>query len=253
MILRIILYVLQAIASVIIPLAVVGYLKNKFTVKLKNLFDGVAVFFIFYCLVYAVISTCAELFTPLYEKVESEIWLIIINALVESLCVFIGYAFWYKVAIKIKDKTDVGLMTGTGFAFIRTIFAYGINAVLCVVTGLMYIKGKLSFENEIIQSSLDGFLISTPDYISLLLLQLIAVFALEVAVALIIYRVKMCEDAKYWILAAFVLRTGAITVLKCGNFLNRTAIVFMVIAIAVVLSGIACSLVKPFVRKTDKT
>ncbi len=252
MILRVIFYVLQAIASVVIPLVVISYLKNKFAVKLKNLFDGVAVFFIFYCLIYAVVFTCVESFTSLYEKVENEIWLIVLDALVESLCVFIGYAFWYKAVIKTKGKIEVGLMTGTGFAFIRTIFGYGINAVLCTVTGLMYLKEKMSFDSQIMQGSLDGFLISTPYYISLLLLQLIAVFAIEVAVALIIYRVKMCDDAKYWILAAFVLRSGAISILKCGNFIDRTVIVFIVIAIAVVLSGIGYSLVKPFARKTEQ-
>ncbi len=252
MIVNLIFNILEAIAAIIVPVGAIYYIKNKFGAKLRNAFDGAAVFLIFYCLIYAVVATCVEFMTPLYEKVKSDLWLIIINVFLETVCVFIGYGIWFKAIVKIKDDNGVGLMTGAGFAFVRTIFSHGITAVLSVITGSLYISGKLNEVPEILSSSLDGFLNTTSYYSFLLLIQLIGLFALETAVAFIIYRTKCCEDAGYWSFIAFVLRMAAITVIKSGLYLNRTVIVFIVIFIAVVLAGIGYSLVKPFVRKPEE-
>jgi uncharacterized membrane protein YhfC len=249
---NIIFNVLEAIAAIFIPVAAMHYIKNKFDGKLRNLFDGAAVFLIFYCVVYAVLSVCIEFMTPLYEKIESELWLIIFNVFFETLCIVIGYTIWFKWVIKKKDDNGAGLMTGAGFAFIRTIFSYGITAVLSVIMGSLYISGKADAVPQIFESNLDAFLSTTPFYSFLLLIQLISVFVIETAFAFIIYRTKNCDDKGYWSFIAFILRMVAIVLLKCGLFVDRIVIVFIVVAIAIVLSGIGYSLVKPFVRKPDE-
>ena len=252
MTINLIFNVLEAIAAIVVPISAIYYIKNKLGGKLRNAFDGAAVFLVFYCLIFAVVSTCVEFMTPFYEKVESDVWIIIINVFVETVCVTLGYRLWFIRVIKVKDDNVVGLMTGAGFAFIRTIFAHGITAVLSVVSGSLYVTGKLNEVPEILESNLDAFLNTTPFYSFLLLIQLISVFVIETAVAFIIYRTKCCADAGYWSFIAFVLRMAAIVFIKSGIYLERTAIVFIVAVLAVVISGIGYSLVKPFVRKHDE-
>ena len=190
--------------------------------------------------------------TPLYEKVESDLWLIIINVFFETLCIILGYKLWFKCVIKKKDGNSVGLMTGAGFAFARTVFAHGITAVLSVIAGNIYIKNGANEIPPILESNLEDFMIATPYYSFLLLIQLVSVFALEMAFAFIIYRVNCCDNAKYWSFIAFILRIAAIVLLKSGIYLKREVIVFIVIAIAVIISGIGYSLYKPFVRKNNE-
>ncbi len=244
--------ILEAIAAIIIPVAAIYYIKNKLGGKLRNAFDGAAVFFIFYCLIFAVASTCIEFLTPLYEKAKSDLLLVILNVFIETVCVAIGYHIWFKGAIKIKDDNSVGLMTGAGFAFARTIFAHGITAVLSVITGCLYLSGKLTEVPEILQSNFDAFLNTTAFNSFLLLIQLIALFVFETAFAFILYRTKCCEDAKYWSFVAFLLRMGAIVTIKSGLYLQRSVIVFIVVALTLIISGIGYSFIKPFVRKTGE-
>ena len=244
--------VLEALAAIIVPVATIYYIKNKKGGRLRNVFDGAAVFLIFYCLIFAVVATCIEFMTPLYEKVESELWLIIINVFFETLCIILGYKLWFKCVIKKKDDNSVGLMTGAGFAFARTIFAHGITAVLSVIAGNIYIKNGANEIPPILESNLEAFIVATSYYGFLLLIQLISVFVLETAFAFVIYRVNCCENAKYWSFIAFVLRIAAIVLLKSGIYLERTVIVFIVLTIAVILSAIGYSLYKPFVRKTGE-
>ena len=254
MTINLILNGLEALAAIIIPVAAINYIKIKFDGKLKNAFHGAVVFFIFYCLVFAVLSTCIEFMTPVYEKIKSDIWLVIMNVFVETSCVTVGYKIWYKGVIKAKDDNGVGLMTGGGFAFLRTIFAFFITSLLSVITGSLYLAGKLSEVSPFLESSFDAFVNTTPYYSFLLLVQLISVFVLETAFAFVIYRTKRCGDAGYWLFIAFILRIGAMTVLKSGNYIGigKTAIVFIVVAVTLVVAGIGYSLVKPFVRKADE-
>lgn len=251
MIVNLIFNILEAIAAIIVPVGAIYYIKNKFGAKLRNAFDGTAVYLIFYCLVYAVISTYLQVVVGIFDKIESDIWPVIINAALETICVAIGYLIWFKYAVKKQQDNGVGLMTGVGFSSLLLFISHAVPSVVNVVLTIVYMKNPQASVWVVFEENVSQIFNSTPQKIFFDLLEMISLFVFETAFATVFYRVVKCENRKMWLLLSMLLRISAYTVIRMTDFFHDTVIFFIFAAITLVLTGIAYSLVKPFQAKKE--
>ncbi len=238
-----ILYILRAVASLVLPAAAFVYVRTKFSGKLRNFFDGAAVYIIFYCLIYAVVSTYLEMFTNIFESVNDSYMRVLVNIILETLCVALGYLIWFKAAVKKQQDNGVGLMTGVGFSSLLLIVSHTIPSVVNVVISAMYMKNPEANVSAVFEGNIYQVSSATPLSLFLDLLEMIFLFALETAIAATFYRVLRCENRKIWLLAAMILRMGAYVAVSLTDMLERAVTVIIFGAITVVAAGMIYSLI----------
>lgn len=246
-----ILYILRAIASLLLPAAAFFCVRTKFSGKLRNFFDGAAVYFIFYCLIYAVVSTYLEMFTSIYDGITGDIALAAVNIAFETVCVALGYLIWFKAVIKKQYDNGVGLMTGVGFSSFVLFFAYALPSVVNTVISALYIKNPDASISAVFEENIYQVGEATPLSLFLDLLIMIFLFVLETAVAAVFYRALRCGNRKIWLAAAVLLRFAAYLVLNLNGVLEDTVIVIILAVITLVAAGAVYSLIKPFVAKKE--
>ena len=247
-----ILYILRFLAALILPVCAIVFTKVKFAGKIGNFFGGVAVYFVFYCLIFAVISTYLEVVAKVFEKVENPITRGSINIIFETVCVAFGYLILFKAAVKKKNDNGIGVMTGVGFSSMIMLIAYALPSVVNAVIAGMYMKNTEAEISGIFESNVAQVFGATPLSMFYDLLIMICLFVLEVAVAVIFYRVLRCEDRKIWLLAAVILRIGCYIVIGLGSVMNTAVIVIVAALIVLVAVGAAYSLTKPFAFKNEE-
>lgn len=246
-----ILYILRTVAALVCPVAAFVYLRNKFSGNLKSFFNGVAVYFIFYCLIYAVISTYLEMFTKLFENIEGSKTRTVIGIIFATVCVALGYVIWFKAAVKKKNDNGTGLMTGVGFASCISVFAYALPSVVNAVIAAKYIKNPNAQVSAVFEENVAQVLQTTPLLMFYDLLELIFLFVLETAVATVFYRVLCCEDRKITLVWAFLLRIAAYTAISLDSIIDGAVAVLLLGIATLIAAGTAHLLIKPFERKKE--
>ncbi len=247
-----ILYILRALAALLVPVAAVVFVKTRFSGKLRNFFDGAAVYFIFYCLIYAVVSTYFEVFTDVFENMESAVARGSVHIIFETLCIALGYLIWFKAVVKKESDNGVGLMTGVGFSSCLFLIGYALPSVVNSVIAVLYMKNPEAKVSVIFEGNVNQVIDATPLALFYDLLIMLFLFVLETAVAFIFYRVLRCENRKIWLLAALVLRIAAYVVMGLSSVLDMAVIVIIFAVVSVIASGAAYSLTKPFVPKKEE-
>lgn len=247
-----ILYILRGIAALLIPAAAFVFVRTKFSGKLRNFFDGAAVYFIFCCLIFAVVATYLQVFTKLFENRENSVFQVVFNIVMETACISLGYILWFKAAIKTKNDNGAGLMTGVGFSSLMLLISYALPSVVNAVIAVMYMTSPDAQISAIFEENINQVVISTPLSMFFDLIYMISVFCIETAVATVFYRVLNCDGKKRWIAAAVLLRIAAYIVMSLTAFLDRAIIVIILVALAVAEAGIAYSLINPFVAKKEQ-
>lgn len=249
---NLIFYCLRSVMSLVLPVAAVSYVRTKQGGKIRNVFDGAAVYLIFYCFVYAVLSTVLGVLTGIFEGIESEITYNVINVIIESLCVALGYTVWFKAVIKKQQDNAVGLMTGVGFSSCVSVFAYAIPSVVNVVIIALFMSNPDSQIFVLFEENVYQIMQSTPLRMFFDLLEMILLFVLETSVAFTLYRVLCCENKKRWIFAAILIRILGHTVIRLESLIDRSVIVIILAVITLIAVGMGYSLMKPFTPRTEE-
>lgn len=249
---NLILYILRAIAAIVLSAAAFVYVRKSFSGKTKSFFGGAGVYFIFYCLIYAVISTYLEMFTKVFDGISNDFYYNLINILLETLCVALGYFILFKVVIKKQYDNGIGLMSGVGFSSLLLLISRCLPSLVNVAISIMYIKNPEAGVLNIFEGNIYQISQATSVWFFYDLLEMIFLFCIETAIAVTFYRVHRCENRKIWLLAAVILRIGAYFSISLKGKLNEALSVIILAAIAVIACGMAYSLVKPFVRKPEE-
>ena len=246
-----ILYILRAIAAIVLPAAAFVYVRKSFSGKTKSFFGGVAIYVVFYCLIYAVISTYLEMFTKVFDGISNDFMLIFINILLETLCVALGYLILFKAIVKKQHDNGIGLMTGVGFSSLLLFISRAVFSVVNVVIIIMYIKNPQANISGFFEENVYQISEATSGWFFFDLLEMIFLFCIETAVAVTFYRALRCENRKIWLLAAIILRIGAYFSISLNGTLDQAVTIIILAAITVVAVGMIYSFIKPFVRKPE--
>lgn len=247
-----ILYILRFVAALLLPAAAFVYVRTKFSGKTRNFFDGAAVYFIFYCLIYAVVATYLEMFTTLFEDKEYTFFHVAFSIVLETLCVAVGYLIWFKAAVKKEQDNGVGLMAGVGFSSLMLLVFYALPSAVNAVITVMYMSNPEATVSVIFEENVNQVGEATTLGLFYDLLIMICVFVLETAFAAIFYRVLRCKNRKIWLLAAVILRIAAYIVRGLTTVLNMAVIVIIFAIITLVALGAIYSLIKPFTVKKEE-
>lgn len=247
-----ILYVLRALAALLIPTAAFVYVRTRFSGKLRNFFDGAAVYFVFCCLIFAVVATYFHMFTKMFEEKEGTVFQVVFDIVLETVCIALGYIIWFKGAVKKENDNGVGLMTGVGFSSLMSLISYALPSVVNVVIAAMYMTSPDAEISVIFEENVNQVGLATPLSMFYDLIHIISLFCIETAVAFVFYRVLRCENQKKWLLAAVLLRIAAHIVLSLPSYLDTAVITIILVLIAVISVGMAYSFIKPFVFKKEE-
>ena len=252
MISSLILFVLKALTAFIIPAAAYIYLKRKYSARGKAFFGGVAVYVIFYCLIYTVLMAYLEVVAGVFDDMEGTVVKSGITIAAETLCVAVGYLVWFKAVMKREKQNVDGIMAGAGFSSCLMALGYGVSAVVNAIISAIYIKNQNESISVIFEENVAQVADSSALYHFYDLLIMLMLFITEIAFAVIFYRVLKFGDKKLWLVASVILRMAFYAVRILDSVIDKGLTIVLMLVVTVIITGAAYGLIKPFVFKKDE-
>ena len=246
-----IFYIIFAALSVILPIVATGKLRKRFGGNTKNFKYGIVVYILF-----------SVVLSNLVLKAVGKTSLLI-EVIVNTLCIGIGLLVWLKFVTKKSEFTGDCLLFGTGFGTGLIIFRYFIAAVESAVISFIAVIGKDLTAHKIYGGVAQRVQESDPYTVFLHMLEMVFFGVLSLSIAVIFYRVILCNAKKRWIGLCILLSALGYTLVAGENLKLyekltdlsmdiKKLFVFLLLITAIIGAGAAYSLVFPF-KKKEKT
>ena len=229
---KIILFVIEAILSIVLPIFYDVRFAKKTNTSYRAIWNGVCVYVLFLVVLNSVINTA--LFSIANINIESTVLDAIIKGVIYALCGILGRFIWLRFVIK-ETKQSVGVAFGMGIAAIRLFFTHGVYSLSSAI--LLYIDrlGGQNSISQVFESNLQTAL-DTNGFTGFLdILQMVIFFVLEISVSVLLFGVvKNKKSVWYGVLAAV-----SIFVIYGAAMLSGYPIIWRVAVMAVfaVLAG----------------
>ncbi len=251
MIATFIFYVIFAALSVILPIIATGKLRKRFKGEIKNFKYGIVVYILF-----------SVVLSNLVLKAVGKTSLLI-EVILNTLCIGIGLLVWLKFVAKKSEGIGDCLLFGTGFGTGLTIFRYFIAAVESAVISFIAVIGKDLTAHKIYGGVAQRVQENDPYTVFLNMLEMVFFAVLSISVAVIFYRVILCNAKKRWIAVGIIINALGYILISAKDlkfykellaFLHGTDKIFVLLlgVTAVIGAGAAYSLVFPY-KKKEKT
>ncbi len=248
--LNVILFVLFAVLAGVCAVAPTVYIKRKFGGNIKRVRDGVAVYVIFASLLNAVIYTVFAVGLEMATTIEKTEWSsALINAVLLSVCAFVGHLIWLRGIVKNEGEIGDSLLYGAGYSAAYMVLSYVLSSVTNAVISIMVAINEKAPISNVFLSNIAQVANTNAYTLFLEILQMLFTVVFEGSVCIVVYRVLLCKDKGRWLAAALLLHIVGNGVIRYHG-IHRSYIILIYLAIAITASGLAYGLLFPTKKKT---
>lgn len=265
---KIIFYFLQIVLAIILPIALIKFIKNKEGGQNRSVRNGVYIYCLFTALLYTVVSSFLFTYTQLHQILSPDSYgtevgpfEALADLIILCLCSILGRFIWIKKVVKKNTSKGDALLIGTGYGYSFMLFKFGITSVANFVFAIL-LNSKAQISPSVLSifaSNINSVERDTPFEIFIQLVVTALLFVLEMALTVIIYRVCLCNDRKIWAATGIFAYMVGMTFysvdfgLKVANYKLYTYISYGIFFFCVLtVCGIEFSLLYPKKKKIEE-